>query len=118
MLNQFQVAAIAKSHPEGFTVCKKTGSPITSGYAVAVADTQNSHNAKDLKTVMERASLEDIQAIGGWYNNTDGKYYYDAVMIIDDYDRAIEAGLTNQQLAIFHLDTLTEIRLDQAAAAI
>lgn len=115
MLNSFQLSAIAAAHPDGFTIDKNTGSPITSGYAVAVQDTQNSFSGRDLEQVLDRAKLSDIDAIGGWYNSADGRYYFDAVMIMDELQDAIRAGLSNKQLAIFDLNRMDEIRLDQVA---
>ena len=40
-----------------------------------------------------------------------GLYYYDATVIIEDRDAAIAFGRLQNQIAIFDLNTLTEIRL-------
>lgn len=102
--------AIAAINPDGFTVDAKTLQPITSGYAVAVAETQNSFGSAGLKNVINIVtSNPKINAFGGWYNNENKQFYWDGTMIIQDLNTAIRLARANGQLAIFHIDTLTEI---------
>ena len=113
------VAAIAAINPDGFTVNAATLQPVTSGYAVALKRTQNSFGAEGLAKVAN--VIEDLQAsgnlngrilaFGGWYDSESGLFYYDATVIYQDREKAIEAGRANEQIAIFDLSNLEEIRL-------
>lgn len=115
------VAAIAAMNPEGFTVNAATLQPITTGHAVALAVTQDSFGAEGLAKVVD--VIEKMQnqgeasrfvglAFGGWYDSKSGRYYYDATVIVKDRAEALELARVNGQLAIFDLDNLEEIRLD------
>ena len=104
--------AVATMNPDGFTVDKNTFEPITSGYSVAVAETQNSFdNAGCARVVAYAAKHQEINALGGWYNNKNNKFYYDSVIIVNDLETAIRLGRENGQLAIFDLNTMQEIEL-------
>ena len=113
------VAAIAAIIPDGFTVNAATLQPVTSGYAVALKRTQNSFGAEGLAKVAN--VIEELQAsgnlngrilaFGGWYDSESGLFYYDATVIYQDREKAIEAGRANEQIAIFDLSNLEEIRL-------
>ena len=113
------VAAIAAINPDGFTVNAATLQPVTSGYAVALKRTQNSFGAEGLAKVAN--VIEELRAagnlngrilaFGGWYDSESGLYYYDATVIYQDREKAIEAGRANEQIAIFDLSNLEEIRL-------
>ena len=113
------VAAIAAINPDGFTVNAATLPPVTSGYAVALKRTQNSFGAEGLAKVAN--VIEELQAsgnlngrilaFGGWYDSESGLYYYDATVLYQDREKAIEAGRANEQIAIFDLSNLEEIRL-------
>lgn len=113
------IAAIAALNPEGFTFNAATLQPVTTGYAVALKKTQNSFGAEGLAKVAN--VIEKLQAsgnldgrtlaFGGWYDSESGLYYYDATVIFLDREEAIEAGRANEQIAIFDLANLEEIRL-------
>lgn len=113
------VAAIAAINPDGFTVNAATLQPVTTGYAVALKRTQNSFGAEGLAKVAN--VIEELQAasemngrtlaFGGWYDSESGLYYYDATVIFQNRAEAIEAGRVNEQIAIFDLANLEEIRL-------
>lgn len=113
------VAAIAAINPDGFTVDAATLLPVITGYAVALKRTQNSFGAEGLAKVAN--VIEELQAsnemngrtlaFGGWYDSESGLYYYDATVIFDDRAEVIEAGRVNEQIAIFDLANLEEIRL-------
>ena len=104
--------SIAVMNPNGFTVNAKTMEPITTGYAVAVAGTQNSFGSYGAAKVVSYAYLHpEINAFGGWLNSENNMYYYDAVIIVSSLDKAIKLGRENGQIAIFNLTTLEEIKL-------
>lgn len=112
------VAAIA-ALTKGFTVNAANLQPVTTGYAVALKQTQNSFGAEGLVKVAN--VIEKLQAsgnlngrtlaFGGWYDSESGLYFYDATVIFEDRAEAIEAGRVNEQIAIFDLANLEEIRL-------
>ena len=114
-----KVAAIAALNPSGFTVDAATLQPVTAGYAVAMKQTQNSFGTEGLAKVAN--TIEELQAsgnlngrilaFGGWYDSESGLFYYDATVIYQDREKAIEAGRANEQIAIFDLSNLGEIRL-------
>lgn len=98
------LATIATNNKEGFTVNAATLQPITTGYAVAIAATQNSFGLEGLANVVKYVSEHpEINAFGGWYNSQNNMYYFDATMIVTDLKTAIEIGRANKQLAIFDL---------------
>lgn len=75
------LATIATINKEGFTVNAATLQPVTTGYAVAVAGTQNSFGLEGLSNVIKYVDEHsEINAFGGWYNNENKKYYFDALV--------------------------------------
>lgn len=115
------LASIAVQNPEGYTVNAATLQPITSGYSVGLAVTQDSFGADGLAKVVDviakmqnqgEASYFEGLAFGGWYDSKSGRYYYDASVIVKDRAEALELARVNGQLAIYDLDNLEEIRLD------
>ena len=106
------LATIAAANPAGYTVNARTLEPLTSGYAVAVAATQNSFGHEGLQRVIEYANThEDISAFGGWLDEKSGLYYYDAVIICQDLTDAMELARVNEQIAFFDLNNKKEVRL-------
>lgn len=98
------LAAIAINNKEGFTVSAANLQPVTKGYAVAVADTQNSFGLEGLANVVKYVSDHpEINAFGGWYNSQNNMYYFDATVIVEDLAAALELGRTNKQIAIYDL---------------
>ena len=104
---------IAAANPAGFTFNVETNEMQATGYAVALAASQNSFSADGLESVISLVTSADCPAscVGGWMDTATGLYYYDATVIIEDRAAAIAFGRLQGQIAIFHLDTLTEIRL-------
>ena len=106
------LATIAADNKEGFTVNAATLQPFKTGYAVAVAATQNSFGIEGLANVVKYVSEHpEVNAFGGWYNSDNNMYYFDATVIVNDLEAAKELGRANKQIAIFDLANLTEIRL-------
>ena len=106
------LAAIALANKEGFTVNAATLQPVTTGYAVAVADTQNSFGLEGLANVVKYVSEHpEVNAFGGWYNSENDMFYFDATIVVNDLKTAMDLARANKQLAIFDLTNLKEIRL-------
>lgn len=106
------LVAIAANNKEGYTVDAATLQPITKGYAVAVAATQNSFGPEGLARVIECAKThKEVNAFGGWYNTDNGRYYYDATIVVSSLADALELGHSAGQIAIFDLADCKEIRL-------
>ena len=106
------LATIAINNKEGFTINAATLQPVTSGYAVAVAGTQNSFGLSGLAKVVKYVNDHpEINAFGGWYNSENNMYYFDATVIVDNLAAAKELGRLNNQIAIFDLEKLKEIKL-------
>lgn len=106
------LAPIAAANPAGYTVDACTLEPLTSGYAVAVAATQNSFGPEGLQRVIEYAvTHKEIAAFGGWLNKKSGYYYFDAVIICEDLTDAMELARVNKQIAFFDLNNKKEVRL-------
>lgn len=109
----FSLMEIAAANPAGFTVDANTLQPINKGYAVAVAETQNSFGDSGLLKVIEHQSTHPatVQAFGGWLDSKSNQFYFDCTIICSDLETAKELGRRNNQLAIFDLENLEEIRL-------
>ena len=106
------LATIAADNKEGFTVNAATLQPVKTGYAVAVAATQNSFGIEGLGNVVKYVSTHpEVNAFGGWYNRDNNMYYFDATVIVDDLAAAKELGRVNKQIAIFDRANLEEIML-------
>ncbi len=107
------LATIAAQNPEGYTVDARTLQPVKSGYAVALAATQNSFGPEGLAHVVNYVTAHNgVNAFGGWMDQKTGLYYYDATVIVDDLNVALALARENEQIAIFHLDNLEEIRIN------
>ena len=52
---------------------------------------------------------QDCNSVGFWLN--DGTLYVDAIQIIEDEAKAIELGQARNEIAIFNIGTMTEIKL-------
>ena len=106
------LATIAMNNKEGYTVNAATLQPVETGYAVAVAATQNSFGFSGLANVVKYVSEHpEVNAFGGWYNTDNQQFYFDATVIVEDLAAAKELGRVNKQIAIFDLANLKEIRL-------
>ena len=108
-----KIVEFAKRNKEGFTLNIRTLQPVKSGFVVSYKATQNSFAKLELQSVISHALKHDC-VVGGWFNETDGKYYFDSnkVFDINELEQAVEFGIKNEQLAIFDIDNMREIRLD------
>lgn len=98
----------AKSNPDGFTINIETGEKVTSGIICAYAETQNSFGLSGLVDCYLHARKND-KILGGWY--TSKGLQFDSCKVFTDRKEAMAFGYKNEQLAIFDLDNLEEIRL-------
>lgn len=106
------LAQIAADNADGFTVDAVTLEPVTKGYAVSLAATQNSFGAEGLARVIDYVTAhDDVNAYGGWLNSDNNQYYYDATVICDTREEAETQARLNNQIAYFDLENMEEIRL-------
>lgn len=106
-----EVYRIANNNPSGFTLNIKTMQLVNSGFVAAYKETQNSFGISGLQNVIKYALLIGASVIGGWYNNDNGQYYFDCSQVFENLIDAANFGVNNEQLAIFDLNTSTEITL-------
>lgn len=99
-------------NPEGFTLNIETMKPIKYGISVAYQETQDSFGKESLNKVINHA-LEHSKTIGGWLDTESNQYYFDSVKVFrnSEVDKAIEFAKDNNQLAIYDLTNLKEIRI-------
>lgn len=96
-----QLLILADTYPEGFTVDLQLNL-ITEGFVIAVPETQDSFGDEGLEKVLQIA-LANGYHIGGWLNPDNGKFYWDASIIVTDLEQAKSLGRKFGQLAIFDL---------------
>lgn len=103
---------------DGMTYNPRKGVFVSSGYACAKAENEKIIDGAiteyDLTIYLYRYQ-KDLQnpnaMLGVWYNSENNKTYIDTSYVFESEGLATEFGRKNHQLAIFHLDTFTEIRL-------
>lgn len=98
-------------NPNGFTLDIETMKPIKYGISIAYQETQDSFGKESLNGVINHA-LRNGKAVGGWFDTESNRYYFDSVRIFknSEIDKAIEFAKNNDQLAIYDLTNLKEIR--------
>lgn len=99
-------------NPEGFTLNIETMKPVKYGVSVAYEATQDSFGKESLNRVINHA-LEHSKTVGGWYDSESKRYYFDSVKIFrnSQTSEAIEFAKENNQLAVYDLTNITEIRI-------
>lgn len=99
-------------NPNGFTLNIETMKPIKYGISVAYKETQDSFGKESLKKVINHA-LEHGKSVGGWFDTESNQYYFDSVKIFKNSEigKAIEFAKNNNQLAIYDLTNIREIRI-------
>lgn len=102
----------SKNNPEGFTLNIETLKAVKFGIVVAYKDTQNSFGKEALKQVINH-SLKHNKIVGGWLNEDNKMYYFDSIRVFknSELQLAIEFAKQNEQLAIFDLTNLIEIKI-------
>ena len=99
---------IAEQKPEGFTFDPFTGRVLSRGYVVASARTQDCFGKAGLHRVIKFCLAHRNYCVGGW-KNEEGLMQFDASMVYDNIEDAINAAVSNGQRAIFNLYTGREI---------
>jgi hypothetical protein len=102
MTKEENLKKIADEYPNGFTVWTTDLRPVKSGWVVAMKETQNSFGDAGLKKALEVAERTS-KIIGGW--KEEKQFYWDAVLLYNDEAEATKAGIENEQIAIYHLET-------------
>jgi fructokinase len=99
-------------NPNGFTLNIETMKPVKYGISVAYEETQDSFGKESLNRVINHA-LEHSKTVGGWFDTDSNRYYFDSVKIFknSEIDIAIEFAKNHNQLAIYDLTNLEEIRI-------
>ena len=102
----------SQNNPDGFTLNIETFKTVKFGIVVAYAATQNSFGKEALVNVINHA-LDHEKIIGGWLNDENDYYYFDSVKIFknSELQEAIKFAKQNEQLAIFDLTNLREIKI-------
>lgn len=102
----------AQKNPQGFTLNIETMKAVKFGIVAAYRETQNSFGRDSLEKVIEHALKHD-KVVGGWLDETDNRYYFDSCKVFNNrqIDEALQFGRENEQIAIFDLTNLNEIRL-------
>jgi hypothetical protein len=96
---------------DGFTYDLNTMVKVRSGIIVAHQTTQNCFGIMGFMKAFIHARMNN-QILGGWYHQ--GRFYFDSCKIFSNREEAIKFGIENEQIAIFDLDNLEEIRLPTA----
>jgi hypothetical protein len=116
MLSKKLVSYILKNN--GITYDMKNGAIVTSGYSCAKEENEYIVDGKitdyDLLVYMlkyQKDLTRKNAMLGVWYNTENEKTYIDTSFVFENVDDAKRFGKENNQIAIFHLDTFTEIRL-------
>ena len=104
------ILRIAEENSFGFTFNLKTATLVKFGVVVAYKETQNCFGVSGLQKALQHAEKHD-GVIGGWLNSANGQFYYDSCKIFKSRKAAIEFGRLQEQIAIFDLTNLEEIKL-------
>lgn len=99
-------------NPNGFTLDIETMKPVKYGISVAYEATQDSFGKESLNRVINHA-LEHSKTIGGWFDTESNRFYFDSVKVFrnSEISEAIKFAKENNQLAIYDLTNITEIRI-------
>lgn len=103
-----KILRMAEQRPDGFTFDPFAGRILTRGYVVASAHTQDCFGKVGLFRVIKFCFAHRTFCVGGW-RNEDGLMQFDASMVYENIDDAINAAIMNRQRAIFNLYTGREI---------
>ena len=76
--------------------------PVTEGWVVKIKDAQNFEGNEGMDKAVSIA-LDTTETVAGW---TDGESeIWDVVQIFEDEDEATAAGIENEQMTIYQIET-------------
>ena len=93
---------LGEMYPEGFTLDLNTLRQPTEGIMVSYKETQDSFDSKGIRNVIRHARAHG-NLVGGWYNEENGKYYFDSTRSFpeDSLAAALEFARQNSQHAVY-----------------
>lgn len=108
-----KILEASRQNPEGFTFDLYTNDllKIDYGYVVAIIDTQDSNVSANLPSVLRAARKHNLHLVGGWWDEKEEKYYYDACAWFEDFSEAVAFAKTNKQKAIYNYEEKVVIDL-------
>lgn len=108
-----KILEASRQNPEGFTFDLYTNDllKIDYGYVVAIIDTQDSHVSANIPSVLRAARKHNLHLVGGWWDEKEEKYYYDACAWFEDFSEAVAFAKANNQKAIYDCEEKVVIDL-------
>lgn len=106
-----KIKQIARANQEGFTLYLPSLEFVKHGWVIANSATQNFHGDEGLQKAYEFA-MNHNRIIGGWYDENSGLFYWDAVIVEPDREKAIELMEMHDQIGIYNLDTAEYLERD------
>lgn len=111
----------AEQNPMGFTMDAQGNDISGAFYVVGTLETKDSHNLEgaehclDMMAKLVEEKPNVYLGFGGWLDTDTNVYHFDVVYMLhkDDVSEGIAEmiGRNNQQISIFDLETMQEIRL-------
>ena len=99
-----RIREIAEQNKIGFTVYLPGLEFAKSGWAIANELTQSYHGDEGLDKALEFA-MQYNRLLGGWFEESEGLFYYDAVILEPKKEKALELMKMHNQKSIFNLET-------------
>lgn len=97
-----ELAEMRIEFPDGFVLGFGQLIPIESGWVVTLKGASNFEGDKGMKEAISIAN-QTSRMIGGWRDGNE--MFWDVVMIFDDEDEATRAGIENNNLFIYQIET-------------
>lgn len=122
---RFDLLATTLAVAGGFTLDVRTMTHPVAGYVVSTCPEHENTitgrvSATDLAEYLFTHVLllhEPGKLMGAWLDRETGVTYLDVVSIVDSYEEAVALAERHGQLAVYHLDTATELRIAHPNAA-
>lgn len=118
-MTRFDLLATALAVSGGFTLDVRTMTHPSSGYVVSTCP-EHEHTIAGIADSVEIARYlyrhsillhEPGKLLGAWLDRETGTTYLDVVSIVPTYEEAVALAEKHGQLAVYHLDTATELRI-------
>ena len=108
-MNAYDIARILESNLTGCTT-DRNGTAPTTGACVGIADSLVTDSFDVWATTLFVYDHPDVNWFGVWQDNETGFVYVDAVLVTT-LEMAIAIGTERGEIAVWDIDTNTEIRL-------